>query len=70
MNKHVKQLFAAVLDNEIVCAGTNLKQFRDDFLEIEPDFWDYYKLYPKIKKYQKAEFISGDKKYLIQVYKP
>lgn len=69
MNKHVNQLILAILDNKVIYADTNLKSFTNKFLELEPDFWNYYKLYHKFKKENLLVFQSGEKKYFIQFLK-
>lgn len=69
MNKHINQLITAVLNNRVVYADTNLKNFRDKFAELEPSFWKYHKLYSKLKNIDIIEFDVDDKKYFIQMIK-
>ncbi|WP_044403410.1 hypothetical protein [Lacinutrix sp. Hel_I_90] len=69
MNKQTSQIITAVLNNEVIYADTNLKSFRDNFAAIEPSFWHYYKLYPKMKKTNKVVFEVEDKQYHIQITK-
>lgn len=69
MNKHINQIITAILDNKVIYLDTNLKSFRNKFAELEPTFWNYYKLYPKLKKSSRVVFEVDDKKYFIQMIK-
>jgi hypothetical protein len=69
MNKHINQLITAILDNRIIYADTNLKSFQSKFSELEPSFYNYFKLYHRLKKESIIVFEVDDKKYFIQLLK-
>lgn len=67
MNKDVKYLYIAIKDNKVVCFDTNLKNFVEKFLLIEPEARNYDYFYRKFKKVDSFELdMNGGKKYFMQ----
>lgn len=67
MNKDVKYLYIVIKENKVVCFDTNLKNFVEKFLVIEPEARNYDYFYRKFKKDEYFEVdIVGGIKYFMQ----
>lgn len=69
MNNQTSKILTVVLNNRVVCADTNLKSLREQFLKIEPTFWKYDRLALRLRKSDKTIFFVEDKEYHIQITK-
>lgn len=66
MNKDVKYLYIAIIDNKVVAFDTNLKMFVEKFMQVEKiRNYDYF--YRKFKKEDLFEYnTESGKLYTIQ----
>lgn len=67
MNKDVKYLYIVIKGNKVVCFDTNLKNFVEKLLVIEPEARNYDYFYRKFKKEDSFEyFLESGKVYNFQ----
>lgn len=67
MNKDVKYLYIVIKENKVVCFDTNLKNFVEKFLVIEPEARNYDYFYRKFKRVDSFELDMNDgKEYFMQ----
>lgn len=62
MNNNLRDLYVAIVNNEIVCFETNLKEFQIAFEKMEPSTRNYQWFYREFKKttYFKLELSGKD----------
>lgn len=67
MNERISQIITIVLNNRIVCLDTNIQGVYNKFMEVEPNFWNYHKLYRKFQSENYFIFSVDDKEYHIEI---
>lgn len=66
MNKDIKRIYIAISDNQPVAFETNLKNFWERFVLVEPEIRNYDYFYRKFKKDKSFSFTSSSgKEYVI-----
>lgn len=68
MNKDIKRIYIAIRDNHPVAFETNLKNFWERFVLIEPEIRNYDYFYRKFKKEKSFTFISSKGKHYVISY--
>lgn len=66
MNQFLKSLYVAINDNEVVCFETNLKQFSEQFLKVEPMSRNYYWFFRKFEKNVRFCYTFNNREYWFQ----
>ena len=67
MIRDLKGFYVAILDNEVVCYGTNLLRFHSGFKELEPNIKSYSYFYREFKKRKVIDFTNKKKQtYFLQ----
>lgn len=72
MNNRVPGIYAAIVNNQIVCIDFNIADFRDAFIKYEPNLDRNYQYYYRLfSKKQPVEMDIAGKKYFFQsiIYK-
>lgn len=62
MNKDIKRIYIAIRDNNPVAFETNLKNFWERFVLVEPEIRNYDYFYRKFKKENSFTFTSSEGK--------
>lgn len=60
MQERIKSLYVAIVDNEVVCFDTNLKDFHIQLQELAKGCRNYDYFYRAFRKFSKIEYTDND----------